>query len=192
MQGSGKSTTCNRILGDEQFKTSTVGEDNTDSQKASGIKFDHHILIVDTPGLSTFVNFNNKKFIKEMKNALTLAENSPQAFVCVVAIGQSVYEISEMLHLLQKYLGDDIFKYMVFVFTNTEKLKQGEKIENIIHPSLKIYLEKCGSRFVIFTKNPSDEMNEEEVKELLDIVHTMVKKNSPSCYRVKDRACVIQ
>ncbi|XP_041379795.1 GTPase IMAP family member 7-like, partial [Gigantopelta aegis] len=188
VQGSGKSTTCNRILGKDVFKTTNLGADSSKSEGKYRNRYGQHIYLVETPGLSNTEDYNEDDYFKEIERALELADQRPHAFVCVFALGQSPFEITTMLKCLGDRLGDDVFKYMIFVFTSSEKLEEGKKIHDIIHPKLKLFFNKCDERHVRFSKDPDDKTKEEEVKDLLHKVYTMTQKNTPKYYTSERRS----
>lgn len=50
--GSGKSATANTILGIQHFNSSVAGSSVTSKcSHKSAVRFDHNVLIVDTPGI---------------------------------------------------------------------------------------------------------------------------------------------
>lgn len=184
---SGKSATGNTILGEDCFASSMSGSSITSkcSQK-SAVRFNHKILIVDTPGLFDTTT-SNKKFQKEILKCIGITSPGPHAFILVVNSTIYTNEEQESMQYFVDSFGEQIFQYSIVLFTRKDDLdEEGKHLDDFIKsvpPTLKNFIEKCGGRVVAFNNRLKGDERDKQVRELLSMIFINVKRNKGKCYK---------
>lgn len=184
--GSGKSATGNTILGIKHFTSSLSGSSVTSKcSQASAVRFGHKILIVDTPGIFDTAK-SNKNIQQEIVKSISITSPGPHAFVLVLRIARYTEEEQKSVQHFVDAFGENVFKYFIILFTRKDDLDEDGKclVDHIksVPPSLQIFIEKCGGRFIAFNNRLKDEEKDEQVKKLLSMIYANVEKNKGNFY----------
>ncbi|XP_069478471.1 GTPase IMAP family member 8-like [Ambystoma mexicanum] len=183
--GAGKSATVNSILGRKAFMSkASVKSVTTQCAKASVVRGQRHITVVDTPGF-----FDNRvsasETHSEISNSIRMASPGPHAFIAVMRIGRVTHEELNSLKMSQEIFGEEASKYTVLVFTMKDDLGEGQTVQEFVQEaeeSLQRLIEAFGCRFCAFNNRAEGAEQEQQVSELLGIIDRMVRENGGGHY----------
>ncbi|RXM91637.1 GTPase IMAP family member 8 [Acipenser ruthenus] len=140
------------------------------------------VVVVDTPGLFD-TELPNEEVLSEIAKCIQLSYPGPHAFLLVLKVGRSTEEEKKTMQIIQEMFGKDALKYMVVLFTYRDCLDDNETIEHFVNngpTGFKQLVESCGNRFHAI--NGKDLKDREQIKELLEKIENMVKKNNIPFY----------
>lgn len=180
--GSGKSATANTILGKPLFKSSTSGTSITRvCSLKSEFRFNHKLVIVDTPGLFD-TDERNENIQGEIQKSISLTSPGPHAFILVISVAaRYTEEEHKSIEHFVKYFGEKIYNYVIVLFTRKDELDlSGIRITEHIkcYPTnLQLFIQKCGNRVVAFNNKLTGRDQDKQVCELLQQILENVKNN---------------
>ncbi|XP_058097666.1 immune-associated nucleotide-binding protein 9 [Magnolia sinica] len=191
--GNGKSATGNSILGQKAFKSraSSSGVTSTCELQRTVLKDGHVVNVIDTPGLFDFSAGSD--FIgREIVKCINLAKDGIHAVLVVFSVRTRFSKEEESaFESLRTFFGDKINDYMIVVFTGGDELEENdETLEDYLgrecpEPLQKL-LQLCKNRVVLFDNKTRDEAKRnEQVQELLSLVHIVVEENGGRPYTDK-------
>lgn len=184
--GSGKSTTGNTILDKCSFPTSPGGVSETPICCSSHAeRFGKEIHVVDTPGL-----FDTKSpsdvIMREIAKCIAITSPGPHCFLLVVRIGRFTQEDEDTINHLVNMFGDDVFRYLIVLFTRKDDLDYvGKTIDDYlkgVENKLKTLIFKCNGRYIAFNNRSSCPDRDDQVRELLVLINEVLHKNKGECY----------
>lgn len=184
--GTGKSASGNTILGRNAFTSSVSGSSITkECSEKSSVRFGHNFVIVDTPGIFDTAH-TNEQSQKEIFKCMALTSPGPHAFILVLSITRFTEEEQKSLEHFVKYFGENIYKYLIVLFTRKDDLDaENMTIEQHIQSSpekLKDLIKRCGNRKIAFNNRLKGEQQNAQVKELLAKISENVKQNDGKYY----------
>ncbi|XP_034766821.2 GTPase IMAP family member 7-like [Acipenser ruthenus] len=180
--GVGKSAAGNALLAKKEFKSSLSDSSVTkDCARGEGEVAGRRVVVVDTPGLFD-TKLSNEEVLSEIAKCIQLSYPGPHAFLLVLKVGRSTEEEKKTMQIIQEMFGEDALKYMMVLFTHRDCLDD-EQMEDFVNngpTGFKQLVESCGNRFHAI--NGKDLKDQEQIKELLEKIENMVKKNDVPFY----------
>ncbi|KAK3100992.1 hypothetical protein FSP39_000061 [Pinctada imbricata] len=182
--GVGKSSTCNRILGKEEFDAEASDESVTIETKLGlALRNGKTYMVVDTPGLFD-TKTSNDETIAEIMKCYGLTSPGLHAILLVQEIGRMTDEQRETIEIFEDRFGKNLSNFLIVVFTGKNKLKKGQNIDDYVSrvnpgSNLSRLLNRVDNRFVAFG---NDEDDEEEVKDLLALIEKVIESNGGKYY----------
>lgn len=174
----GITSSVNTIFGSEQFRSDSFGVDATNT--TSALVEDHHITVVDTPGLSEDV-LTSQKLLWRITEVLEETKGGAHALVIVVRIGKITEKDKLLFESLQELFDAESSKYMMVLFTHGDRLG-GRTVDDFIQSDEKLsrLLSMCGGgRRCVFDNTRPNSRN--QVRELVSLLVRMVEANRPQC-----------
>lgn len=184
--GTGKSATGNTILGKKAFASSVSASSVTDKCiLKSSTRFDHKIVVVDTPGIFD-TSRTNKQVQEEISKCIGITCPGPHAFILVLSIGRFTDEEQHSIEHFIKYFGENIYRYAVVIFTGKDDLDEENKTlyqyMQTTTPRLLSMIAKCGGRVLAFNNRLKGKESDTQVTELLEMILENVQKNGNTPY----------
>ncbi|UJR11389.1 hypothetical protein I4U23_015569 [Adineta vaga] len=194
-----KSSFGNILLAQENLFTTNKSLSVTTSKHTSGCEAgfrDFHgkmLMIVDTPSLDVQNDFTYTLY-GEIAESLELTAPGPHAFLFVLEftpdLPVSEEDDQQLSKALVQIFGLDVFKYMVFVFTNLEKLQDAQiSIEvykkNYCSRTFIEMMDKCRNRIIPINSRTPAHARDPKFAEIILIIDRMLKDNDGKEYSYK-------
>lgn len=180
--GVGKSSTGNTILGSKAFKCKLAFGSVTEQCEKKTCEFDGQKLsVVDTPGLFDYKK-KNTDVMKEIAKCISFSAPGPHVFLILIEIGRFTKEDVETVETLHKMFGREASSYTMVLFTRGDNLEGDKtKIKDLISddPAIRSFISQCCGEYHVFNNKSNDPL---QVRELLEIINTMVERNGGRCY----------
>lgn len=140
------------------------------------------MVVVDTPDW-----FYSERPVEEVHHQLALCESlaapGPHAFLLCISIHRPGENL-QALDALEKVFGPEaITKHTVVLFTDTDKLSEGQTLEEFLSTEQKGLfglVQRCGDRYHVI--RVEEEEGRKSVVELLEKVEEMVKESGEEFY----------
>ncbi|XP_076078852.1 uncharacterized protein LOC143048868 [Mytilus galloprovincialis] len=183
--GSGKSCTGNTILGRDVFVSSDSANSVTSTCEMGISRINGRIVtVVDTPGV--FDTKHSNDFIQnEIAKCICMVAPGPHAIILVVPFGRFTQESLDTFDHFSKYFGEDMFKYLIILFTKADDLKHDKStLDEYVNKSkiLKYFATKCGNRYIRFCNKASARTKGKHVLSLLTVIDSVVRTNGETYY----------
>ncbi|XP_010262443.1 PREDICTED: immune-associated nucleotide-binding protein 8-like [Nelumbo nucifera] len=187
--GNGVSATGNSILKMPAFESKrSSGSVTSTSEMKDAVVDGKLVKVIDTPGLFNFL-LRADFVVKEIVKCIESAKDGIHAVVVVLSV-RSPYSKEEVTAIqgLKILFGDKISDYLIFVFTGGDELEDDQTLDDYLEDEcpqpLKEFLKSYRDRTVLFdNKTKNDEKKDNQVKQFLSIVDTVVAKNGGKPYK---------
>ncbi|XP_034548255.1 GTPase IMAP family member 7-like [Notolabrus celidotus] len=183
--GSGKSATANTILGYDHFTPRVAPKPaNTSCEQATGEIAGCPVTVVSTPGLYD-THLSNEAIQQELYKCFTMLAPGPHVFLLVLQIGFITPQELDSVELIKRVFGEKAKDFILIIFTRGEAL-EGQSVESYIEfcgGSVKKLVNDCGGRYAVLNHRAGN--NQEQVRELLTKVETLVWANGGNCYNAE-------
>lgn len=183
---SGKSATVNTIIGRGQNHSRRLFVTSECVQKLA-VRFDQQISIVDTPGIcKSDTPYTNAKIQKEILKSIIIASPGPHAIVLVISNTSYTDDEHNVIEYFEKLFGDDIYKFLIILFTgkgyfDSKEISLKDHIKSL-PLNLQADIGKCEGRVIAINNKLKGEKGDEQVKELLTMIINNVEYKNGECY----------
>jgi hypothetical protein len=142
-------------------------------------------MIINTPAFDDR-NASNSMIRIEIARSLELAAPGPHAFLFVVEFtSDSSFSEADDKHLSESLIsifGPEVFKYIVFIFTNLEKLQtDGTEIDRYMKDNFSQtfinLMKKCQNRYITINNQAPSNAKDASFAELMLIIDRMLNEN---------------
>ncbi|XP_073691668.1 GTPase IMAP family member 8-like [Garra rufa] len=175
--GSGQSSSANTILGEKMFKVKKHETEIYEGKTQIGEKQVHVITSPDLldPDLS-------EEQLEELKAQLvSQCSTGLSAVLLTVPLEQPVHKEEEILDYIKDFLGPEVQKYMMVLFTRGDELEDldepltiEEYLKSKDHADLQQLVTECGGRFHCFNNKKKEDI---QVEKLLHKIEEIMRKN---------------
>lgn len=185
--GSGKSATGNTILGSYEFDSEASARSVTrNCAVRSAIKLDKRIIICDTPGIFD-TDESNEEIQKEIEKCIGITCPGPHAFILVLNVdSRYTKEDRHTVDHFVRYFGNEIYKYLIVVFTRKDQLdKKNKSLQTFIDespPDLQTLIKECGGRVFGIDNLAKSSKRKRQAEDLLSLISDNVMKNFGNYY----------
>jgi hypothetical protein len=191
-----KSSFGNALLAEENYfmtnqDSSSITRPN-ESGRVVGLRnfYGRKLMIIDTPGLNSG-NCSNPIIQMEIAHSLERAAPGPHALLFVLEFTPDLIcseeDDKQLIELLIKIFGPGVFQYIVFVFTNLEKLRT-DRIEidrymkNHLSQAFIDLMLRCQNRHIPINNQAPPNAKDASFAELMLIIDRMLNKNEEKEY----------
>ncbi|XP_046719816.1 GTPase IMAP family member 5-like isoform X1 [Silurus meridionalis] len=184
LQGVGKSTAGNTILGSEAFQSDISSSALTlQTEYREGLVCGRRVSVVDTPGLFNS-RLSDTEMKQEMDKAVTLCHPGPHAFLIIIQLGRFTEQERKVMDELVKMWGSNMNPYCMVLFTYGDKLKN-KTIDQFVKEDKNLLklIGKCSGQYHVF--NNAETENKAQVSDLLKKIDNMIKRRKKQPFYVK-------
>ncbi|KAI5617523.1 GTPase IMAP family member 8-like, partial [Silurus asotus] len=184
LQGVGKSTAGNTILGSEVFQSDISSSALTlQTEYMEGLVCGRRVSVVDTPGLFNS-RLSDTEMKQEMDKAVTLCHPGPHAFLIIIQLGRFTEQERKVMDELVKMWGSNMNPYCMVLFTYGDKLKN-KTIDQFVKEDKNLLklIGKCSGQYHVF--NNAETENKAQVSDLLKKIDNIIKRRKKQPFYVK-------
>lgn len=180
--GHGKSETGNTILGASNYFQSAISASSITQTCSIGKlkRGDKHVIIIDTPGMFDTRKKIRKDTLREIRKSVGVCLPGPHVILYVFSIViKFTEEEKQTFEYVQSTLKGDIFKHIIFLFTNKDQLT-GPFSEYLttLPDFFKCALKDADNRAIAFNNVVTTvEEKKKQVDELFSMISELARKN---------------
>lgn len=149
--GSGKSATCNTIIGREYFPSKvSMRAVTTKCGYKKTTALHRELIIVDTPGIFNATGSWEEEQ-KELEKVIEYTSPGPHAFILVISMSDRfTEEDTKVIDRLEQFFGPEAVKFAIVLFTRIDLLEEScQQTIRDVKPLQRV-LDACSRRFVEF------------------------------------------
>ena len=147
-------------------------------------------MVTNVPSFDVKSGLNHNNSI-EIAHSFELVFSGSHAFLFVIEfdpdLSSSDEDDKQLIDLLIGIFGSDIFRYLIFVFTNLEKLQAtgmpvNEYMEKRCSQVFRTLMAKCKRRCIFFNTHAPPNVKDASIAELLLTINQMLKESERQTY----------
>lgn len=185
--GAGKSSTGNSILGRKAFCSGICAKSITKiCEKGVSTWNGKELVVVDTPGVFD-TEVPDADTQREITRYVALTSPGPHALLLVVALGRYSVEEHKATQKILSMFGTRARRFMILLLTRKDDLGDTDIHEYLEEAPqlLQDVLHEFQNRYCLFNNRASGAEQEEQKRQLLTLVQSMVSENGGRCFTNK-------
>ncbi|XP_076457881.1 GTPase IMAP family member 8-like [Babylonia areolata] len=158
-------------------------------------RFQMVLEVTDTPGLCD-TQLDEKLIYREVAKSVAVAAPGPHVIIVVIKSERFTNEEYDAYLKIKQLFSDQMNKYLIIVFTRLDQLGDEDDSIDDLRKNLDAEIRKfgrhmtkmiqeAGGRYIGMNTKASVEDRDRQVKDLIEMMQTLVKRNGDSCYKTE-------